>query len=91
MTFDLFMVWSNLCHSCLAIPEDCCIAFATGERILAHGPLVCLKIIFFMVVKFSIYLNRLVFVMSRHLRSTKAKTSVLLEDILVLLQNDWVL
>ena len=46
MTFDLFMVWSNLCPTCCGNTGRllhsicrCCIAF-TGERIVAHGPLV---------------------------------------------------
>ena len=42
MTFDLFMVWSDLCPSCCGntgrLLHDIC-KYA-GERIVAHGPLV---------------------------------------------------
>ena len=31
MTFDLFMVWSNLCPVAVALLEDCCMAFANMQ------------------------------------------------------------
>ena len=47
MTFDLFMIWSNLCPSCCCNTGRSCMAFAdmqwlflSGEGIVAHGPLV---------------------------------------------------
>ena len=49
MTLDLFMVWSNLCLSCCGSTGRSCMVFAdmqklflSGERIVAHGPLVFL-------------------------------------------------
>ena len=47
MTFDLFMVWSNLCPSCCGntgrMLQICNSCFLSDERIVAHGPLVWLK------------------------------------------------
>ena len=47
LTFDFFMIWSYLCPSCgntgRLLHGICKYA---GERILAHGPLVCIVIAF---------------------------------------------
>ena len=50
MTFDLFMVWSNLCPSCYGNTGRLLhgIYKYAGEQIVAHGPLVFFFFFFFL-------------------------------------------
>ena len=48
MTFYLFMVWSIFCPSCCGDTGRLLhgICKYTGERLVAHGPLVCVTVLF---------------------------------------------